>query len=487
MSKKKNKKNDQVNIDNKFNFVDFSELELDEPKEKEMLEDSRPEEEEIERNEELSEFIDSIEESNEDDKVFAEDLEEEIEQELEEEKEIEEESRVEEDKDDSNEDDKTSSEDVEEKEIEEESKVEEDSNEEKVEEKEEKKEELPPYKDNKVYKENKGIHLNFETRVIIYVIVILALFAAACLLVLKVVNFGNAPEVTYSDRGSVSYQVCIHESDYYEKKCEKEGESYPTAALIDANFGYHGIYSEPIEGLKYYVIANTRVYDKKYEDKILYEAEDLVVDKTELDPSTNISIQEQVTIDYPKYNKYALNYYKKYPIDSNIDLEVALYIEDRGEARKVSSIVFPLGKNNFEIEKDAVNVNNQTTTLDVDMWNEENTIYVIIACVLIIIALILIFRVTCFVLKVTTYRSAYQRKVEELLSEYDSLIVEAEDSYEPNADKELIKVDTFEDLLKIKDEVDKPIIFSRVNDVKSEFIVEDEEKTYKYVLKETDF
>lgn len=452
MSKnKKNKKDNNINNDDVFAFVDFDELGLDETKEteEEIIEDSRPEEEEIERNEELIEFIDSIEESNEDDKAFAEDLEEEIEKE------------IEEDKDD--------------------------SKEEKVEEKEEKKEELPPYKDNKVYKETKGKHFNFEARVIVYTIIILALFATACLLILKVVNFGSAPEVTYSDKGSVSYKVCVHESDYYDNSCEKEGESYPTAALIDANFGYHGVYSEPIEGLKYYVVANTRVYDKKYEDKVLYESEDLIVDKTDIDPSTNITIQEQTTIEYVKYNQYALNYYKKYPIDSVVDLEVALYIEDRGKDRKVSSIVLPLGQNNFEIEKDTVDESNQTTTLDVDMWNEENTIYVIIACVLIILALILLFRLTCFVLKVTTHKSEYQRELDELLSEYDSLIVEAEAGYEPSLDKELIKVDTFDDLLKIKDEVDKPIIFSRVNDVKSEFIVEDEEKTYKYVLKETDY
>ena len=50
-----------------------------------------------------------------------------------------------------------------------------------------------------------------------------------------------------------------------------------------------------------------------------------------------------------------------------------------------------------------------------------------------------------------------------------------------------ISIESFEALLEIKNRLNKPIIFSVINDVKCEFIVEDEKVLHKYVMKEADF
>ena len=76
--------------------------------------------------------------------------------------------------------------------------------------------------------------------------------------------------------------------------------------------------------------------------------------------------------------------------------------------------------------------------------------------------------------------------MDDILREYDRIIVIARNGYESNYVKEVVKLDTFDELLEIRNELIKPIIYSRINEVKSEFLVEDDEKLYKYVIKESD-
>ena len=89
-------------------------------------------------------------------------------------------------------------------------------------------------------------------------------------------------------------------------------------------------------------------------------------------------------------------------------------------------------------------------------------------------------------MKVTRKKNKYQDKLNEIFREYDRLIVIARDGYVSNIKKKIIKVNTFEELLDARDILEKPIIFSKINDIKCEFIVEDDDKLYKYVLKEVD-
>ena len=99
----------------------------------------------------------------------------------------------------------------------------------------------------------------------------------------------------------------------------------------------------------------------------------------------------------------------------------------------------------------------------------------------------LLYKLVRLVLKVTTNRNKYQVYLNEILREYDRIIVVARDGYESNEEKEEVKVSTFDDLLDTRDILQKPIVYSKVNSVKSDFIVEDDNKIYKYTLKEADF
>ena len=53
--------------------------------------------------------------------------------------------------------------------------------------------------------------------------------------------------------------------------------------------------------------------------------------------------------------------------------------------------------------------------------------------------------------------------------------------------KTVVKVTKFKELLDAKTVLDKPIVYVRVNDIKSKFIVEDVDSIYEYTIKDLDF
>ena len=87
----------------------------------------------------------------------------------------------------------------------------------------------------------------------------------------------------------------------------------------------------------------------------------------------------------------------------------------------------------------------------------------------------------------TTFKrkSKYEIELERILKNYGNDIVNVKD-YVDDDTKSIIKVESFEELIDAAKIISKPILYSKINDIKSEFVVEDEDKVYKYILKDAD-
>ena len=337
----------------------------------------------------------------------------------------------------------------------------------------------------------KKIYIGFEARVITMVLIVLCLFFGACYFILEACNFSKDRVVTYNENSKVNYSVCVNNSDYYNKSCLNEGMEYLSAITenITASFNYNVNLSTEIDyNMAYHIVGITKIYDKADNKKVFYESEDLLVERTDIsDISDMINFDREVLIDYNKYNNYVKGYKDKYGIDALSSLEVILYLDEAEETRAVSSMTIPLGNDTFGIKKTAISNNDKEVKIDNDVWNEYNVICAVCASVLIILSLMVLFRVTSLVLKVTNNKTKYQMMLAHVLKEYDEMIVNTRDGYEIPANKKLIKVASFKELIDARNTLNKPILYSKINDVKSEFVVEDSEQVYRYVMKEADF
>lgn len=348
-------------------------------------------------------------------------------------------------------------------------------------------EEKPSYSsDNKQYNEDiKGrFHISFELRVVIMIFIILLLFGGACLLILESLNYSKGDTVKYDETSKTSYQVCLKDED---SNCLGEGSKYSlkNTKSINITFDYNVTYDKNTQiNTAYYVTSYLKIYDN---EKVLHTDEKTIIDRSEIiDNNSSFSVYKDITYDYLKDLEYVINYKDIHNGEYKALVEVALYVEEDNNNRKVSSITLPLNEDNYEIKKFNISNSNKIKKVDNSGWNNYSTICASIASLLILISLVLIYKTTRLVLKVTSNRSNYQQKLLNILREYDSIIVIARDGYETDKNRKVVKVDSFDSLLDIKDNINKPIIFSKVNDIKCEFIIEDEDELYKYVLKDED-
>lgn len=349
----------------------------------------------------------------------------------------------------------------------------------------EKKEEVPK-KNIEEEKLDSKSHFSFTGRVVIMAFLILLFFGIAIFLSYEAINHNSSAVVHYDEVSDTSYKVCLNNTT----ECISEGLKYEENKVksVLVNFDYDAKFSEDIDyKLAYHIETITKIYNRYDNSKVLYKNKKTLVDKTDISKDSNtININKDVTIDYNDYNQEVKNYKGDYVEYSQASVEVILYLDENVGTRKISSVTVPLNVEGFTIKKYDTSNKNRAVHLERKTWNTYNTICAAIASILVIIALVLVYKATSLVMKVVSSKNAYQRKVMQILNEYDRIIVVARDGYESNVEKEIIKVNNFDELLDVKDHLRKPIIYSKVNDVKCEFIVEDDDKLYKYILKESD-
>ena len=334
------------------------------------------------------------------------------------------------------------------------------------------------------------MYVSFETRVAIRIIIILALFASACYFILEAINFGKKDIVTYNEITEANYTVCPHNNSFVDNKCLAEGLKYnqDTAKFINVLFKYNLDYSKSIPyDIAYHIVAITKIFDKENNTKVLFKNEDVLVERTSIsDISDRIFFYNNINLDYNHYNTLVKENEKKYGDNSEADLEVVLYLDTDNNTSNVASITVPLNEKNFSIRKSALNNLNKSMELDNNTWNDYNSMCAVVATILIIVSLIILYRTTKLVLKVTNNRRKKKKTLNKILKDYDKDIVTAKDGYAVETYKRIIKVAEFSELLDARHLLNKPIIYSKINSVKSEFVVEDDAKAFKYVLKDSD-
>ena len=333
------------------------------------------------------------------------------------------------------------------------------------------------------------IYIGFETRVCLYVIFILIFFLVGCFMALSAFNFGMNEVVSYKEESHASYKVCLKENNYYNKECLDEGLQYLSALTnnVSVDFNYDVDFSTLIDyKLAYHITALVRIYDPNDYTKVLYENEDIVLDKVDIsNNSDKITFNTSAVIDFNKYNASVVEYINSYAPGATSDVDLILYLDEETETRKIASVQVPLATTSYGVTKEEI-VNSSDVTVDANIWTENNSYYIIIGTLLILVSLLLLVRVTRLVIKGTAKKSKYHKELNSILKEYDKYIVIARDGFIADGNKKTVKVSEFKELLDARSALNKPIIYSKINDIKSEFIVEDTEIVYKYSIKESD-
>ena len=302
-------------------------------------------------------------------------------------------------------------------------------------------------------------------------------------------SFSKESTLSYTENSTANYQVCLKNNNYYAEKCVSENIEYVSAITdnIRADFTYNKIYQEAQnKEFKYYIksklVINTDDEDSK---ELLKQEKKLTKEKKVVMEKNVLSISTDIEIPFEKYNQYADKYKSDFSLINRSNLYISLVVKENDQEKEVASINIPLTKLTYNITK--TEIKNEIGSYEVETNSLINYLFIILIIVSLIVLLVTLVLFGKFLWKTRVKVSKYERKIRQILNTYDRVIITLEDKNTIVNDTEVYTVKTFLELLDVRDTVDKPILYYKVNNVKTEFYVQDVNKTYKYVMKESDF
>ena len=277
--------------------------------------------------------------------------------------------------------------------------------------------------------------------------------------------------IKYDETSNIDYKVYLKENEYFKDEYLGPNNSY-IASLIDhisANFSYKMALKEFGGDFKfsYRIEAEVDVKEKNatyslynFKKEILKGNEQSIVNKTEA------SINESVDIDYNEYNDLIKGFLKTYNLENTIStLTIRLYVNVSGSCQEydnnnnesVMAIQIPLTTRtmNVEISNDLIQTEDNIMACNKD--DGSATIYLVMAIIMGLVVAFYIFILMKFLISTRTARDIYNKEVKRILNNYHSYIQKINN--EINLAKyERLKVDTFTDMLEIRDMLQQPIL-----------------------------
>lgn len=355
--------------------------------------------------------------------------------------------------------------------------------------------ELPLLKGNK---DNEKI---IPLTVIVGLIILIISFFVA----LASISFKSTYKLHYKDKSNLDYKVYLKENDVFKEKYLDKDKEYISSIVdyIDADFDYT-FTSEKDLDLEYIYYISAKVLIDSLEGKNVYESNDILLDKKKLsaNSSNHFNINENIKIDYDKYNSEAKRVLNNYNLSVNANLVVSLNVEVIGKYAE-----FDKNVNNKEAVTLNIPLTNKTTgiTMSYNLSNNKDSVLqyrsavvtkpmLLYSCIFFaVIDVCFIVLVVSWIIRNRDYRVIYKKKLNKILRDYsryisETVITERVEDLLKTKSLKIVMIRNFEDLLDIRDSINKPILFhEEVKDKEAIFYIISEGVGYVYLMKSVDF
>ncbi len=317
-----------------------------------------------------------------------------------------------------------------------------------------------------------------------------------------VYNFkSKAQYVNYNESSFTDYQVNLKTNEFFEESHLQNNKQYISDLIetITTNFNYQiNIDNKEIEyKYKYRIDAEIIVKDKNTQNVLYTKTENLIKEKEFNAESLNVNVKESLNINFAKYNDYVEKFINTYKLDStesyinvNMHVSVAGDCEDYSESvskTTTMSVIVPLTQKTISIDVSDNIISSKNNVLQCSTLKEEDKVYFILGVLFLIIALSLTIYIVRYVIKTQSAETIYEKELKKILNNYGTYIqMLGNDFY--FRDYHMLKVNSFEDMLEIRDTIRQPILMRENNEkTGAYFIIPSSTKLlYIYRLKVSD-
>jgi len=310
----------------------------------------------------------------------------------------------------------------------------------------------------------------------------------------------NEQYVSYVENSDVDYKVYLKQNEFFENDYLEIDRQY-ISSLIDyiyTKFEYNLKLSEDNIKYKYsyYVEANVEVKDRDTHNP-LYNQSDILIDtKEKITTEKSVNLSENLNINFNKYNDLIKKFIEVYDlgyVESVLNINMHINIQsicDNGnstdEKNSVISVAIPLTKMTTAIDI-SNNLGDSDNNLLKCYVDNQYKIYLIISIVVAIITIICTYFMFKYISDTRSAETIYERELNKILNNYGTYIQVLGNDFVFN-DYQLIKLDSFTDMLEIRDTIRQPILMRKNQENNGAYFVipSDTKILYIYRLKVSD-
>lgn len=300
--------------------------------------------------------------------------------------------------------------------------------------------------------------------------------------------------VTYQENSNLDYKVYLKKNDFYDTPYLEKNRIY-VASLIDyinVDFNYQLSATENVDlDFNYDVVAKLVIRDEN-DENVYFEKEYPLLDgKDSVKESTFYNFDKDIKIDYEYYNALANKFKTSYGIDTVSSLIVSLNVskvqkEGMTFSDKVISLNIPLSQKSVNIMMNYQDVEDSLDVVVDSKFDLSNYPLFFFGLLLLVLSLYCLFKIIKYLSFVKTKKNFYDKYVNKILKEYDRLIVESKTLLDFSSFN-IIKLDSFEELLDVRDNLKMPIMYYNVTThQKCYFYIRYEDSIYLLTIKEVD-
>lgn len=315
----------------------------------------------------------------------------------------------------------------------------------------------------------------------------------ATVLIVTYVSLSKDEYINYKENANVNYKVNLKENEFYENDYIEEGTNIVASLIknIETEFKYELELDEEIEYIyDYKIVAELEVKEKNKQDKIYNSEEELINREAQEAKNKKLEINEKITTDYNEYNQKINKFINLYKLDNTVNtLTLNMYLNVTSKAygeqinknTKVMKIEIPLTTKTVDISiaTNVVKDNGEILARKSEYANIKALL--IIGMMLLIIGVAVLIKFVRYVLETRSAETMYAQELKAILMNYKSYIQKINTEMKTE-NYEVIEINSFTEILEMRDTVQAPILMYQENELRTKFILINDNRMFVYIL-----
>ena len=327
-------------------------------------------------------------------------------------------------------------------------------------------------------KKKRGLYRkNREKWIFMQSVIIVVVAVAVLISALVACQLNRKYYISYTESGSIDYDVYLKENEFFNSPYLDKNQSY-VASLIDkiiTNFNYEIDMDADDVNYRYSYTINARLEIIDDSSNVaIFNPEYLLVSEQNRSQNTSnrLTINEIVVLNYDDYNDLANRFLDAYDLTEttcNIVLTLNVDVLSDCNAFSGSSVDTYSSELRIPLTTKTVNIKMTSTVPDAEAKMVACTrgagseVFKTTAIVLGVVDVLLILLLFAFISLTRTADITYTARVKKIVSQYKSHIQKIKNLFETH-EYQVIWVDTFDEMLEIRDTIQAPILMHENED-----------------------